>query len=124
MLKIICSVIVAASVLAPAYADDPVGTITVNPELTIIATVGGDQCLFKRGLGDSVIIQCVVDAGTVNITIEHFAEALVRVSNPSGISGSFREISWHFGRNVNTGNLDFDILALKLRQTGSLPPLQ
>ena len=102
-------------------AADPVGNITLKPELTILATVGNTECLFARGLGDTVLIECAADVGTTNITIEVFTEAAVRV-NTNGAMGSFRDISWHFTREA-TGELDFDILALKLEQTGSLPPL-
>lgn len=111
------------AVLLPlaVQAADPVGTINLKPELTILAAVGNEECLFARGLGDSVIIQCSADTGTPNIKIEVFTEAQVRV-NTDGPKGSFRDISWHFTRKAN-GELDFDILALKLEQTGSLPPL-
>lgn len=113
--------VLALFVAGSAQAAAPVGTITLKPELTILATVGDEECLFARGLGDSVLIQCAADVGTTNITIEVFTEAEVRV-NTNGANGSFRDISWHFTRKAN-GELDFDILALKLEQTGSLPPL-
>jgi hypothetical protein len=107
--------------LGLAQSNDHVGTITLKPELTILAAVGDVECLFARGLGDSILIQCAADVGTTNIKIEVFTEAQVRV-NTNGANGSFRNISWHFTRKAN-GELDFDILALKLEQTGSLPPL-
>ena len=113
--------VLALFVAGSAQAQAPVGTITLKPELTILATVGDEECLFARGLGDTVLIQCAVDVGTTNIKVELFADPSVKV-NTKGEKGSFHDISWQFTRQTN-GELDFDIVALKLEQTGSLPPL-
>ena len=78
--------VLALFVAGSAQAAAPVGTITLKPELTILATVGNEECLFARGLGDSVLIECAADVGTTNITIEVLTEAKVRV-NTNGAKG-------------------------------------